>query len=63
MKFEKKVAEYINISANTILSLKDHIKSIEKISKLIYKAYKQKRTLYVCGNGGSDSKLNTLLQN
>ena len=43
MKFEKKVAEYINISANTILSLKDHIKSIEKISKLIYKAYKQNR--------------------
>tara|TARA_B100000989_G_scaffold298684_1_gene289097 strand:- start:766 stop:1356 length:591 start_codon:yes stop_codon:yes gene_type:complete len=56
MKFEKKVAEYINISANTILSLKDHIKSIEKISKLINKAYKQKRTLYVCGNGGSDSE-------
>ena len=34
MKFEKKIADYINISANTILSLKDHIRSIEKNLKV-----------------------------
>ena len=56
MKFKNKIADYINTSAKTVLSLKDHTKTIEKISKLINKTYKQKRTIYACGNGGSDSE-------
>ena len=50
------IEEYINKTSKVINSLKNHSKNIINASKLIDKAQKNNKTIYVCGNGGSDSE-------
>jgi D-sedoheptulose 7-phosphate isomerase len=50
------IEEYINKTSKVINSLKNHSKKIINASKLIDTAQKNNKTIYVCGNGGSDSE-------
>ena len=52
----KKIDRYLAESSQLVLSLKQYRTKIINISKIIHQAYKKKRTIYVCGNGGSDSE-------
>ena len=56
MKYKNKINNYITFSSKAILALKKYAKSIERIAHLIEDNYKNKKTIYVCGNGGSDSE-------
>lgn len=50
------ITDYLNKSSKVILSLKNHSKEIIEVAKLIKKAYRSNKTIYACGNGGSDSE-------
>ncbi len=50
------VKNYISNSSSVINTIEEYSKEIIKISKLISSAHKKNKTIYVCGNGGSDSE-------
>jgi D-sedoheptulose 7-phosphate isomerase len=52
----KSVDKYLLETSKVIQSLQNHSKEITQIAKLIYRTQKKKRTIFVCGNGGSDSE-------
>lgn len=52
----KKVENYIMETSKIVNSLKIHSNDILEISKLIHNAHKKNNTVFVCGNGGSDSE-------
>ena len=52
----KAVEKYIFETSQVIQSIKNHSKEIIQISKLIYKAQKTNKSIFVCGNGGSNSE-------
>ena len=52
----KSVDKYLLETSRVIQSLKNHSKEITQISQLIYKTQKKNKTIFVCGNGGSDSE-------
>ena len=52
----KSVDKYLLETSRVIQSLKNHSKEITQISELIYKSQKKNKTIFVCGNGGSDSE-------
>ena len=52
----KSINKYLFETSKVVQSLKDHSKEIIQISKLIDKTKKKNRTIFVCGNGGSDSE-------
>ncbi len=50
-KFQKFLEEYLFTLLNSIMS--SNISALEKASTQILETTKKKRTIYVCGNGGS----------
>lgn len=52
----KKIDKYIYEASVVVNSIKAHSDKILKISKLLINANKNNKTIYVCGNGGSDSE-------
>ena len=52
----KKINKYISNASKIVNSINNHSDEILKISKLLINANKNNKTIYVCGNGGSDSE-------
>ena len=53
-----RIKKYILESSQLTMSLQNYSKKILLISQQIHQAYKKNKTIYVCGNGGSDSEAN-----
>ena len=52
----KKINKYIYEASRVVDSIKTHSDKILKISKLLINTHRKNKTIYVCGNGGSDSE-------
>ncbi len=52
----KKINRYIYEASRVVDSIKTHSDKILKISKLLINTHRKNKTIYVCGNGGSDSE-------
>lgn len=50
--WEKSLNESADV-LNDFISNKENIKKCSELSKILIEAYKNKRTVFTCGNGGS----------